>query len=106
MLLERAGAIPTCVSNAMDALAEPGPFDLILSDIGMPGMDGYAFMQAIRSRQGTRRVPSIALTAFTRREDRERALTAGYQEHLTKPIDINKLLLAIKGLAKGTEIVG
>jgi CheY-like chemotaxis protein len=98
-LLERAGANVRAVSSAGDALDEKGPFDVIVSDIGMPVMDGYAMMRALRGRERDGRTPAIALTAFTRREDVERAHCAGFQEHLAKPIEPAKLIAAVERLA-------
>jgi PAS domain S-box-containing protein len=91
-----AGAQVTAVRSAREALAAPGPFDVILSDIGMPEIDGYTFVRRVRSRDTGADIPAIALTAYARKEDAERALRAGYQEHLAKPIDIGKLLEAVK----------
>jgi signal transduction histidine kinase/ActR/RegA family two-component response regulator len=76
--------------------------DLLLSDIGMPGCDGYQLIREVRRlppQQGGR-TPAIALTAFARPDDRARALLAGYQAHLTKPIDSYELLAAVAGLAE------
>lgn len=94
-VLVGAGARVTAVSTAAAALAEPGPFDVILSDIGMAEMDGYELMKRVRSRVIGGDIPSIALTAYTRAEDRERARRAGYQEHLTKPVQPAKLVEAV-----------
>jgi CheY-like chemotaxis protein len=79
------------------------PADLLISDLGMPGEDGYDFITDIRSRpaNGDRDVPAIALTGYTRVEDRERALFAGYNEVLTKPAELDTLLEAIRRLASG-----
>ena len=91
-----AGAKVTAVHSAREALAAPGPFDVILSDIGMPEIDGYTFVRRVRSRDAGADIPAIALTAYARAEDAERALRAGYQEHFAKPIDTGKLLEAVK----------
>ena len=58
----------------------------------MPEVDGYTFMRRLRSRDADARVPAIALTAYARVEDAERALRAGFQQHLAKPVDAPKLL--------------
>jgi signal transduction histidine kinase len=92
LVLEGAGASVTTVTNAREALDARGPFDVIISDIGMPEVDGYTFMRRLRSRDGDARVPAIALTAYARVEDAERALRAGFQQHLAKPVDASKLL--------------
>jgi two-component system CheB/CheR fusion protein len=91
-LLEDARARVQAVEStpaAREAYSIQRP-DIIISDIGMPGEDGYVLMQQIRTlerQQGISRVPSVALTAFARVEDRERALEAGYDTHIAKPVD-------------------
>lgn len=74
--------------------------DLIISDIGMPGKDGYHFIRELRSlppEEGGE-IPAIALTAFTREEDQRRALTLGFQKHLSKPLEVDELCAAIATL--------
>ena len=77
--------------------------DLLISDIGMPGDDGYTFIQKVRAlakeREGPYRLPAIALTAHARVEDRRRALEAGYQRHLAKPIEPATLLEVVSEVA-------
>jgi signal transduction histidine kinase/ActR/RegA family two-component response regulator len=94
-VLAHAGAKVTAVGSGSAALAAHGPFDVIMSDIGMPEMDGYALLQRIRSQESGGGVPAIALTAYARAEDAERARSAGYQEHLPKPIEPSKLVAAL-----------
>jgi PAS domain S-box-containing protein len=74
--------------------------DLLLSDIGMPEFDGYDFIERLRELDAARggATPAIALTAFARDEDRERALAAGYQLHLAKPVEPHELLTAVARL--------
>ena len=98
--LQSFGARVTAAKSAHDALEARGPFDVIVSDIGMPGMDGYTLMRTIRSRDAEADVPAIALTAFARDVDAERALRAGYQQHFSKPIDARKLVDAVKMWAR------
>jgi PAS domain S-box-containing protein len=88
------------VQEALQRVAEAAP-DLLVSDISMPGEDGYSLVRQLREAglDGTR-LPAIALTAFARPEDRERALMNDFQAHLGKPIDLESLLLAMIGLAK------
>jgi len=88
-ILEQAGARVTTSSSAADGLAamRRSPPDALLCDIGLPDHDGYGFITALRAlpfEQGGR-VPAVALTARARPEDRKRALSAGFQLHLTKP---------------------
>jgi CheY-like chemotaxis protein len=92
LVLEGSGASVTTVTSASEALDARGPFDVIISDIGMPEVDGYTFMRRLRSRDADARVPAIALTAYARVEDAERALRAGFQQHLAKPVDAHRLL--------------
>jgi CheY-like chemotaxis protein len=104
-VLEEHGAVVSTVASGEQALGalEADPPDVLLSDIGMPGMDGYQLMRSVRaSGSGHRRVPAIALTAFARGEDRKKALLAGYQSHLAKPFDIAELVIVVAGLVDRT----
>lgn len=99
-LLTDSGANVISAPNAGDALREleeTSP-EIIVSDIGMPDMDGYEFMKTVRDRG--LKIPSIALTAFSRDEDRKRALASGFQEHMAKPIDVDRLLSTILKLSE------
>ena len=97
-LLDECGAeVVTAGSaaEALDLIAECQP-DLIISDIGMPGVDGYEFLRKLRtSKTASATVPAIALTAFAQSEDRTRALLAGYIHHVAKPIEPSELLATI-----------
>jgi PAS domain S-box-containing protein len=95
-VLRGAGASVTTAASAREALDAQGTFDLILTDIAMPEMDGYAFLRRLRSRATAADIPAIALTAYARSEDVERAIGSGFQEHLKKPIEPAKLLEAVK----------
>jgi CheY-like chemotaxis protein len=68
----------------------------MISDIGMPDLDGYAPMRCVRSRGQT--LPAIALTAYARREDIDQVKGAGYQEHLAKPVDARRLVETVQML--------
>ena len=100
-VLEGRGAIPTAVGTPREALEQlqNHTFDLMLSDVGMPDMDGYELMHEVR-KLGERmsRLPAIAVTAYARAEDRQRSLLAGYQMHIAKPIDARELIAAIASL--------
>ena len=98
--LHSVGAKVTAAKSADDALRAGDHFDVIVSDIGMPGMDGYTFLQSIRSRDTEADIPAIALTAYARDVDTERALRAGYQAHFAKPVDVQKLVDAVKMWAR------
>jgi PAS domain S-box-containing protein len=102
--LEQCGAVVTAVSSAQAALEEleQSQPDVLLSDIGMPEADGLMLLQQIRSRsdaQGSR-VPAIALTAYARDEDSSRALLAGFQRHLAKPVEPAHLVTTILELLR------
>jgi PAS domain S-box-containing protein len=88
------------VRGALDALESFQP-NLVVSDIGIPGEDGYDLIRQIRARGfDAERLPAIALTAYARIEDRERALQAGYQRHLSKPLDVGQLVRAATSLTR------
>lgn len=74
------------------------PSDVLLSDIGMPDTDGYELLRLARATVDTRSMKAIAVTAFARPEDRERALAAGYDEHLAKPAEPEGLLRTLMRL--------
>lgn len=102
-VLSAARCDVTCCDSSAAALAETSQktFDLIVSDIGMPLEDGYAFIRNQRQHELSRqlkRTPAIALTAYARKDDRRRALIAGFNAHLTKPVDANELLTIIASL--------
>jgi PAS domain S-box-containing protein len=79
--------------------------DVLLSDIGMPQTDGYEFIRQVRRLAPERggRTPAIALTAFARSEDRTRAMMAGYQVHISKPIEPQELVATVRSLASAIE---
>ena len=95
-------AAVSTVPSAADgfALLQREQFDVLLADIGMPGEDGYSLIQRVRALcpPASASIPAAALTAFAREEDRERALRAGFQLHLTKPIDASALVAAVAAL--------
>lgn len=100
MFLRHAGYEPVMAFNATEALdaARTGQFDVIVSDIGMPGMNGYELAVALRELPSYRTVPMIAVTGFSMYDDRGRALQSGFNAHLTKPINPMTLLELIKRL--------
>jgi CheY-like chemotaxis protein len=98
-ILKLAGAEVTAVgsaADAMDALAAAAP-DVLVSDIGMPGEDGYALLRRIRTSAPARfaSIPAIAVSAYAREEDRIRSLSAGFQLHIVKPFEPVELVAAI-----------
>jgi signal transduction histidine kinase/CheY-like chemotaxis protein len=100
-LLELSGArVLTANSGpAALALAANSDVDIVLSDISMPGMDGFEFVRQLRKLNGKENVRVIALTGFGRRDDVEQAHNEGFVAHLTKPIDFDKLIKMLQGLA-------
>ena len=106
-LLEKNGFHPTLVENGQQAVDrfEPDKFDVILMDVQMPEMDGFEATREIRKleEQGGGRVPIIAMTAYATEGDRERCLTAGMDDYVSKPISASKLFKAIKVLIAPEE---
>lgn len=103
-LLADHGVKVVGVGSVAEAMAVAGEqeFDLIVSDIGMPGEDGYSFirqLRALESRRGRRRTPCVALTAYARTEDRRRLMMAGFQVHVAKPVEPSELLAVVANLA-------
>ena len=89
-------------SDAMEGvrLATEHRPNLIISDIGMPDVDGYELMRTLRNTVGMKEVPAIALTGYAREEDRELALAAGYDAHISKPANMSRLLSLIIKLTR------
>jgi PAS domain S-box-containing protein len=106
-ILEERGAHPTCTSSAREALDRMSQqhFDILLSDIGMPEMDGYELLKRVRLMDASRQspIPAIAITAYARPEDRQRSLLAGYNMHFSKPIEAAELVAAMAGLLRLTR---
>ena len=102
MVLEEAGAQLLQAGSARAAmdLLESAEVSVIVSDIGMPGEDGYAFLERVRATPRTEAVPALALTAYARSEERERALASGFQDHLAKPIDPATLVSRVAALLR------
>jgi CheY-like chemotaxis protein len=101
--LTHCGAEVTIVSSgveALEALSSSTP-DVIISDIGMPDMDGYEMMRKIRAlpAESGGRTPAVALTAYARTEDRLHALRSGYQMHVPKPVELAELVAVAASLA-------
>jgi two-component system CheB/CheR fusion protein len=92
-LLEIGGASVCAATSGRKALriAREKQFDVVLSDISMPGMDGFEFLSKLRKIPGKEDVPAVALTGFGRPEDVQRASSEGFYAHVTKPFDIQKL---------------
>jgi len=101
MVLENQGAHVTTAASADEALnlLRTSRPDALISDIGMPEVDGHQLMRTLRATEPKgHRMPALALTAFARADDRKRAMLAGYQAHLSKPFDIGEFVLVVAGL--------
>ena len=100
LFLRNAGYNVQSAPDARQALELAGgaaePFDLIVSDIGLPGMDGYQLAEALRRMPLYAAVPMIAVTGLVEYTDRERALRSGFDDRLTKPINLDLLTKLIK----------
>jgi PAS domain S-box-containing protein len=98
VLRDRRAAV-LCVASGDEAYRalSTGGFDMLVSDIGMPGMDGYTLIRRVRNELSIppARLPAIALTAFARSEDRTKALLAGFQSHISKPVEGVELIATI-----------
>lgn len=103
-VIEQCDAQVDTAANAAEALAalERHPYDLLVSDIGMPETDGYALIRRVRELSPTQngRVPALALTAYARGDDRTKALKAGFNMHLAKPIAPGELLVVLATMAR------
>jgi PAS domain S-box-containing protein len=100
-VLEEHGATVITAGSGEEALCilETVPFDVLLSDIGMPGLDGHQLMRRIRATERKdQHLPALALTAFARPEDRKKVILSGYQSHLAKPFDLAELVIVVAGL--------
>lgn len=101
-LLEMDGAMVTTAAGGSEALEilERETFDVILSDISMPEMDGFEFLQHLRKIAGRQHVPVVAITGFGRSDDIARATATGFYSHLTKPLSLKDLADVLQQLAK------
>ena len=100
MMMRFAGYAVTTAFSATEAFdaARREHFDVVVSDIGMPGMNGYQLAEALRALPDYETVPLVAVTGFTMYDDRERARASGFNDFLTKPIRPSYLLDAVKRL--------
>jgi PAS domain S-box-containing protein len=103
VMLEAAGATTHLAASAQEGLEQllRQPVDVVICDIGMPEVDGYSFIRAVR-RLGDREkseIAAVALTAYARLQDRMEAMRAGFQNHLPKPVEPSELLAVVRSLA-------
>jgi signal transduction histidine kinase/ActR/RegA family two-component response regulator len=101
-VLKMSGANVSSATSGDEALRimAEREFDIILSDISMPGMDGFEFLRSLRQLPGRADVPVLALTGFGRPEDIERAKSEGFFSHVTKPFDIDELIAVLKSITQ------
>lgn len=104
VMLTQCGAEVETAASAEEALAklERAHYNLLVSDIGMPGVDGYELLRRVRRLPAERggKLPAIALTAYARTESRLRALRTDYQMHVPKPVDMAELLAVITSVLR------
>ncbi|NOK15260.1 response regulator, partial [Corallococcus exercitus] len=102
-LLEDSGAHVATAGSAAEGLQvlQVEHPDVLVSDIGMPGTDGYGFIKQVRALPDEKggRTPAVAITAYARSEDRTRVLRAGFQSHVPKPVEPGELLAVLASLA-------
>ena len=105
-VLTEQGAEVVAANSVPDAIAAYQSFrpQVLVSDIGMPGHDGYELIRTIRQMEHGDHIPAIALTAFARQEDRELAIHAGFQLHLSKPVEPAELSAAVARLARDAAL--
>jgi CheY-like chemotaxis protein len=114
LLLRKSGVSVVAVASADEAIAalEREQPDVLISDVNMPRRDGWALIEEIRARPTSRRgrVPAIAVTGFANEQDKVRSRDAGFDAHLSKPIDVGELVRLISslvnrgGLPNGTTV--
>ena len=100
MILKLGGHETASVYTAVDALQRAAVFrpDVVLLDIGLPGMDGYEVAQKMRELPGLRDIRLVAVTGYGRSDDRLRARDAGFDDHLTKPVEFAVLERTLAGI--------
>lgn len=104
-VLEDAGATITAAASAAEALAALSKEipDVLVSDLGMPERDGFDLIRTLREQGHTGdALPAVALTAYAHRDDERRALLAGFQVHIPKPVDPHDLIAVVASLAART----
>ena len=103
LLLKSAGASVFLAQSADKGMEQliTRPVDVLICDIGMPGVDGYTFIRRVRTLDDPQKseVAAVALTAYARLEDRTEAIRAGFQNHLPKPVEPAELLVIVHSLA-------
>jgi PAS domain S-box-containing protein len=107
-LLRMEGAIVETASSGAEALSivNEKRFDVLLSDISMPEMDGFGLLRHLRRLTNSARLPAVALTGFGRTEDVDRAKAEGFIAHITKPIDFQKLIDVVRKASRRRLLPG
>ena len=99
----RGFRVTSCESAAETLATAPGTHvDLLISDIGMPEMDGLHLIQKLREIDGYQSVPAIALSGYASQKDAKAALAAGFDAHVSKPVDPAELVITVNGLLQKT----
>ncbi|MEH1942969.1 MAG: chemotaxis protein CheB [Nostoc sp.] len=104
-ILENFGAEVVVVTSAREAIAalteSPGKYDVLLADIGMPEEDGFSLIRQVRALEAETggQIPAAAITSYATQQERQRAIDAGFQTHLAKPIELTQLVLMIANLS-------
>ena len=101
--LQSSGAVVKEAKNVGEALRllEGMKLDVVVSDIGMPDVDGYAFMRTVRRTNKTfKRIPAVALTAYAGEEHRQASIDAGFDAHISKPVALSELIRTVAALRK------
>ena len=102
-LLQEEGASARAVHSGIEALSVTSGhmFDVVVSDIAMPNMDGHALLRKLRENPRYAEVPAIACTGFNSASEIEQAKRSGFAAHLAKPVDVPRLIVAIQGAIAG-----
>lgn len=104
-ILQQEGATTTTAASAsaaLESISKSTP-DLIISDIGMPEIDGYELIKTVRASEKTKSIPAIALTAYASEVNQQQAISAGFQRHISKPIDTNIVVDMVVDLINNTQ---
>jgi CheY-like chemotaxis protein len=107
-LLELSGHEVTVAGSGTEALdvLHGRPVDVVLCDLGLPGISGHDLASAIRADPALRQVPLVAVTGYGQPADRRRSAEAGFDEHLVKPVSLQALARVLSRLAEGRPIAG
>jgi signal transduction histidine kinase len=103
-LTQRSASVTAVASAAaaIESIKSNRP-DVLISDIAMPGEDGYQLIKKVLALDGAPAIPAIAITAYAKEEDKERALAAGYQRYLSKPVELREFIAAVAEAGQNRE---